>query len=118
MVRLEGHPAAGDVLGGETDGRERVSKLDRRGYQRLEGRGRRRALGGRRWDWFRLRGVGGRGGLIAATVILTAAAAELPGNEAQLLVLLETHLSEERSIIRPPQTRTCDSEVMVILRLS
>ena len=92
MVWLEGHTAAGDVLRREADRWERVSKLDRRGYQSLEGRRRWRALGGRRWDWFRSRGVGRRGGLIAATVILTALAAERLRHEAQVLVLMETHL--------------------------
>lgn len=92
VVRLEGHPAAGDVLGGEADGRDGVDELDGRWDQRLERRWRRRALGGRRWDGFRSGGVGGGGGLVAATVILAAAAAQLPGHEAQLLVLQEAHL--------------------------
>lgn len=92
MVGLEGHPAAGDVLRGEVDGRQGVGELDRRRYQGLEGRRRRGALGGRRWDVFRARGIGGRGGLVAATVILTAGAAELPRHEHQVLFLLKTHL--------------------------
>lgn len=49
-------------------------------------------MGGRWWDRFGSRGVAGRGGLVAAAVILTAAAAELPGHEADFLVLLEAHL--------------------------
>lgn len=92
MVGLEGHPAAGDVLGGEADWWQGVSELNRRRYQGLERRRRRGTLGGGRWDVFRSRRVGRRGGLIAATVVLAAAAAELPRNEAQLLFLVETHL--------------------------
>lgn len=92
MVGLEGHPAAGDVLGGEADRRQGVRELNGRRYQGLERRRRRGTLGGGRWDVFRSRGVGRRGGLVAATVVLTAATAELPRNEAQLLFLMETHL--------------------------
>lgn len=94
MVGLEGHPAAGDVLGGEADRWQGVSELNGRWYQGLERRRRRGTLGGGWWDVFRSRGVGRRGGLIAATVILAAAAAELPRNEAQLLFLVETHLQD------------------------
>lgn len=92
MVGLEGHPAAGDVLGGEADRRQGVSELNGRWYQGLERRRRRGTLGGGWRDVFRSRGVGRRGGLVAAAVILAAAAAELPRNEAQLLFLVETHL--------------------------
>lgn len=53
MVRLEGHPAARDMLRGEADRRQGVSELNRRRYQSLERRGRRGALGGRWWDGFR-----------------------------------------------------------------
>lgn len=48
-------------------------------------------MGGRWWDRFGSRGVAGRGGLVATAVILTAAA-ELPGHEADFLVLVEAHL--------------------------
>ena len=92
MMRLKGHPAARYVLGREAHWRERVGELDRRGYQSLERWWRWRTLVGRWWDWFRSRGVGRRGGLVAATVILAAAAAELPMYEARVLVLWETHL--------------------------
>lgn len=92
MVRLEGHPAAGDMLRGEAHWRQGVSELNRRRYQRLKRRWRRGALGGGWWNGFGARGVGGRGGLVTATVILAAGTAELPGHEALVLVLLETHL--------------------------
>lgn len=95
MVRLERHPAAGDVLRGEANWR--VSELGRRGYKGLKRWGRWGALGGRWWDWFRSRGVGRRGGLVTAAVILTAATAESARHETQVLVLLETHLNGEES---------------------
>lgn len=101
MVWLEGHPATGDVLRGVADGREGVSELDGRRYQFLEGRGRRRALGGRRGDGLGARGEGGRGGVFAAAAIL-AADAELPGHEGQILILREAHLEEGESQHQTP----------------
>lgn len=95
MVRLERHPAAGDMLRGEAD--RRISELGRRGYEGLKGRRRWRALGGRWWNWLRSRGVGRRGGLVAAAVLLAAAAAESVRHETQVLVLLETHLRGRES---------------------
>lgn len=92
MVGLEGHPAPWDVLWGEADRWHGVSELSGRRYERLERRGRWGALGGRRWDVFRSRRVSGGRGFVAATVILAAATAEPPGHEAQVLVVLETHL--------------------------
>lgn len=53
VVRVEGHPAARDVFGGESDRREGVSELDGRGDQSLERRWGRWALCGRGWDGFR-----------------------------------------------------------------
>lgn len=102
MVGLEGHPAARDVLGGEADGRQGVCELNGGWYQNLESRGRRGALGRRRWDVIGSRGVARRGGVVAAAVILTAAAAELPGHEGQLLVLVEAHLQQDDQTQKQP----------------
>lgn len=95
MVGLEGHPTARDVLGGEADWRKGVCELNGGWYQNLESRGRWGALGRRWWDVIGSRGVARRGGFVAAAVILTAAAAELPWHEGQLLVLMEAHLQED-----------------------
>lgn len=52
VVRLEGHPAAGDVFGGESDWRKGVGELHRGRDETLERWRRRGALGGRRRDGF------------------------------------------------------------------
>lgn len=52
MVRLEGHPAAGDVLGREADWRQGVGELNRGRDQSLERWRRWGALGGGRRDGF------------------------------------------------------------------
>lgn len=95
MVRLEGHPTAGDVLRGEAHRRERVGEWKRWGDQSLERRRRWGALVGRRGNRFRTRGVGRRRGFIAAAVVLAAVAAEPPGHESRILILRETHLRKE-----------------------
>lgn len=95
MVGLEGHPAARDMLGGEADRWKGVCELNRGRYQSLEGWGRWGALCRRWWYVIGAGGVAGRGGFVAAAVVLTAATAKLPWHEGHPLVLMETHLQRE-----------------------